>query len=72
MNKIRIHCFEPNNIEGFPSNTYQTIDIDKAAECVKELLANEKSGISRIIIENPLFDDTTYYKEINCQAPMDI
>lgn len=72
MNKIRIHCFEQNGIEGFPSNTYQTIDIDKAAECIKELLANEKSGISRIIIENPLFEAATCYKEINCQAPMDI
>ena len=69
---MRIHCFERDSIEGFPSNTYQSNDIDKIVLCIKELLLNEKSGISRILIENPKFGDSNCYREINCQSPMEL
>ncbi len=55
--KIRIHCFEPTGIEGFPSNTYETDSIHSALDCVKGILENKNSGISRILIENPGSDD---------------
>lgn len=43
MKKIRIHCFEPTSIEGFPSNTYETSNIDSALDCIKNILTNERS-----------------------------
>lgn len=72
MGKIRIHCFETNGIEGFPSNTYQTDDVGKAVDCIRELLENERSGISRIVVENPRFGESNCYKDINCNSPMEI
>lgn len=72
MKKIRIHCFETSGIEGYPSNTYQTDDIDQAMNCIRKLLLNDNSGISRILIEDPKFGESTCYKNINCQSPMEI
>ena len=72
MNKIRIHCFENNGIEGFPANTYETDNINKAVDCIRDLLMNERSGISRILIENPKFGESKCYKDINCNSPMEI
>lgn len=74
MNKIRIHCFEPTGIEGFPSNTYETDNIYSALNCIKELLENKNSGISRILIENPGSNDHVYdcYGRINSMSPMEI
>ena len=71
-NKIRIHCFEPTGFEGFPSNTYETDNINSAVDCIKDLLTNEKSGISRILIENPKFGDSRCYNHTNVQSPMEI
>ena len=71
-NKIRIHCFETNGLEGFPSNTYETGDINRAVDCIKDLLTNEQSGISRILIENPKFGDSRCYNHANAQSPMEI
>ena len=74
MKKIRIHCFEPTNIEGFPSNTYETDDISHALDCIKNILNNENAGISRILIENPSSNDHVYdcYGRINSMSPMEI
>ena len=54
-NTIRIHCFETTGIEGFPSNTYEANSTHSALDCIKGILENKNSGISRIIIENPSF-----------------
>ena len=70
--KIRIHCFESTGIEGFPSNTYETDNVDSALECIKDVLANDKSGISRILIENPLFPESTCYWNITAMSPMSL
>jgi len=74
MKKIRIHCFEPTGIEGFPSNTYETSNIDSALDCIKNILTNERSGISRIVVENPNFDSPIWscYGRINAMSPMEI
>lgn len=74
MKKIRIHCFEPTSIEGFPSNTYETNSIYSALDCIKEILENKNSGISRIIIENPSNDYHVCdcYGHINAMSPMEI
>jgi len=72
MNKIRIHCFETNGLEGFPSNTYETDNINKAVDCIRDLLMNERSGISRILIENLKFGDSRCYNGINYNSPMGI
>ena len=74
MKKIRIHCFEPTNIEGFPSNTYETDSVQSAIDCVKELFENNNSGISRILIENPYCDSPIYgcYGRINATSLMEI
>jgi hypothetical protein len=71
-NKIRIHCFETLGLEGFPSNTYETDNINSAMDCIKDLLTNERSGISRILIENPKFGDSRCYNYTNAQSPMEI
>ena len=70
--KIRIHCFEPNGVEGCPSNTYETEDLDSALGCIKDLLCNKDSGISRILIENPMFSDSDCYGDIVAMSPMNI
>ena len=74
MKKIRIHCFEPTSIEGFPSNTYETDDINRALDCIKNILNNENAGISRILIENPSTNDHVYdcYGRISAMSPMEI
>ena len=73
-NKIRIHCFEPTSIEGFPSNTYVTNNVNSALDCIKDILENKNSGISRILIENPGSDDHVWdcYGRINAMSPMDL
>lgn len=74
MKKIRIHCFEPTSIEGFPSNTYETDSIYSALDCIKEILENNNAGISRIIVENPSNDYHVWdcYGRINAMSPMEI
>lgn len=74
MKKIRIHCFEPTSIEGFPSNTYQTSNIDSALECIKNILTNERAGISRILIEDPNCDSprSGCYGKISAMSIMEI
>lgn len=74
MKKIRIHCFEPTGIEGFPSNTYETSNIDSTLACIKNILTNERSGISRIVVENPNCDSPIWgcYGRINSMAPMNL
>ena len=74
MNKIRIHCFEPTDIEGFPSNTYEIDNISSALDCIKELLENKNSLISRIVIENPSCSSPVWgcYGRINSMSPMEI
>ena len=74
MNKIRIHCFEPTDIEGLPSNTYETDNIYSALNCIKELLENKNSLISRIVIENPSCDSPVWgcYGRINSMSLMKI
>lgn len=70
--KIRIHCFESTGIEGFPSNTYETDNVNSALECLKDVLTNDNSGISRILIENPLFPESTCYGNITMMSPMSL
>ena len=74
MKKIRIHCFEPTSIEGFPSNTYETDSIYSALDCIKEILENKNAGISRILIEDPNCDSPIHgcYGRINAMSPMKI
>ena len=71
-NKIRIHCFEPTGIEGFPSNTYEADNIYSALDCLKGILENKNSGISRIVIENPSFGDSRCYANISAMSPIEI
>ena len=71
-NKIRIHCFESSGLEGFPSNTYETDNMNAALNCIKDVLTNKNSGISRILIENQMFADSSCYKNINALSPMPI
>lgn len=71
-NKIRIHCFESSGIEGFPSNTYETDNVNAALNSIKDILTNKNSGISRILIENPMFANSNCYKNINAMSPMPI
>lgn len=70
--KIAIHCFESTGIEGFPSNTYLANDIDSAIGVIREILGNEHSGISRILVENPKFPETTCYANISAMAPQPV
>lgn len=74
MSKIRIHCFEPTSIEDFPSNTYETDNIHSALDCIKKILENKNSGISRILIENQGSNDHIWdcYGRINAMPPMKI
>ena len=71
-NKIRIHCFETLGLEGFPSNIYETDNINSAVDCIKDLLTNERSDISRILIENPKFGDSRCYNYTNAHSPIGI
>ena len=73
-NKIRIHCFEPTGIEGFPSNTYETDSIHSALDCIKDILENKNSGISRIVVKNPSCDNPRWgcYGRINSMSPMNL
>ena len=71
-NTIRIHCFEPTGIEGFPSNTYEANSIYIALDCIKGILENKNSGISRILIENPSFGESRCYNNISAVSPMGI
>ena len=71
-NTIRIHCFETTGVEGFPSNTYEANSICSALVCIKGILENKNSGISRILIENPGFGDSQCYNKISAMSPMGI
>ena len=71
-NKIRIQCFESSGLEVFPSNTYETNSINAALNCIKDVLTNKNSSISRILIENLMFADSSCYKNINAMSPMPI
>jgi len=68
----KIHCFEPTSLEGFPSNTYVTSSADKVLECIRDLLSNSKSGISRIIVEDTKFGKSACYGSICSEAPQQL
>lgn len=69
---IRIHCFERKSFESYPANTYQSNDLTKITDCIKDILTNRSSGISRIIIEDPLYGESKCYNHINTCAPMEL
>lgn len=70
--KLCIHCFETTGIEGFPSNTYEADNIYSALDCLKGILENQNSGISRIVIESPSFGESRCYNNINAMSPIGI
>lgn len=56
---ILIHLYEKGDCKfpKFPSNTYEAGSIDSVITCIKELLDNHNSGISKVLIENDEFGD---------------
>lgn len=58
---IRIHLFEHGGLLGektfpeFPSNSYETNDVNILFETIKDILDNHNSGIGKILIENDEF-----------------
>ena len=56
---ILIHLYEKGDwkFPKFPANTYEAGSIDSVLTCIKELLENHQSGISKVLIENAEFGD---------------
>ena len=56
---ILIHLYEKGDwtFPEFPVNTYEASNIDSVLTCIKDLLENHQSGISKVLIENDEFGD---------------
>jgi len=70
--EIRIHCFDTKSIEGFPKNTYVSNNINKLIEFMYNLLKNDKSGVSRIVIEDNRYGKSDCYSELESNSPMEL
>ena len=66
---FRVHCYTNDTCERygllFPENTYETSSLEKVNETIKNVLDNESSGISKIVIERDHFS-------VNTQSPMNL
>ena len=61
----RLHLYEDNEMSfpEFPSNSYETNDLQTLMNELQDLFNNHNSGIARIVIENSEFagEDTVSY-----------
>lgn len=66
---FRVHCFTESNYKKFglefPENTYEIKNMDKVATTIKNVLATNKSGISKVVIEKDNFS-------VNAQSPINV